>query len=85
MPFVKILQRHALLVGVMDQSRMVLAQVSYLAQLVQPLLLLDIVPACVCIGGDGLREAPLEGNIGASEFGADGGLDGSSEVRTKEL
>ena len=72
-------------VGVMSQPGMVIAQRLHLAQLLQPLLLLYIMPTGVGISGDRLREPSLEGDVSASEFGLDGGLEAPIEVRSEEL
>jgi hypothetical protein len=72
-------------IGVMYQPGMVLAQRLHLAQLLQSLLLLDIVPTGVGIGGDCLCKPLLEGAVGVSELRLDVGLETAIEVRSKEM
>lgn len=72
-------------IDVIHQPGMVLAQRLDLTQLFQPLLLLDIVPTGVGIGGDRLRESSLERAVSRGKFWLYGGLDASTEVRFEEM
>lgn len=81
----EILQRHMLSIDVACQSRMVLAQWLHFAQLLQPLLLLDIVPTGVGISGDRLCKPSLEGAISGSEVWLDGRLEAAIKVRSEEM